>query len=222
MKTRAVSLSLLASLCLLLPASAVAGDFNLYDNGPISGQTEAWIINYGYVVSDSFTLSPSVTTVSGFAFGAWEFPGDTLSSVQWSLTTAANGGMVIASGTASGSSLIDKFLFTNAFGYNIDQISVSGLNVSSPKGGTYWLNLFNATVPSGNLVGWDENSGVGCTGQGCPSMASSNNGIGLIPSESFTISGIPEPNGLTVMFGGGSLVLAGVSLRKLRGFHRST
>ncbi len=174
------------------------------------------------MVSDSFTLSPSVTTVSGFAFGAWEFPGDTLSSVQWSLTTAANGGMVIASGTASGSSLIDKFLFTNAFGYNIDQISVSGLNVSSPKGGTYWLNLFNATVPSGNLVGWDENSGVGCTGQGCPSMASSNNGIGPIPSESFTISGIPEPNGLTVMFGGGSLVLAGVSLRKLRGFHRST
>jgi hypothetical protein len=220
MKTRATSLLLLASLCLLLSMSATAGDFDLYDNGPISGQTEAWIINYGSVVSDSFTLSPSVITVSGFSFGAWEFPGDTLSSVQWSLTTAENGGMVIASGTAS-SSLIDKFLFTNAFGYNVDQISVSGLDVPSPKGGTYWLNLFNASVPSGNLVGWDENSGVGCTGQGCPSMASANNGIGPIPSEAFAIDGIPEPTGLTVMFGGGLLVLAGVSVRKLRGFHRS-
>jgi len=215
MKMRAISFSLLASLCLLLSASAVAGDFNLYDNGPINGGNEAWIINYGYVVSDSFTLSPSVTLVSGFAFGAWEFPGDTLSSVQWSLTTAANGGMVIASGTASGSSLIDKFLFVNSYGYDVDQISVSGLNVSPKGGGTYWLNLFNATVPSGNLVGWDENSGVGCSGQGCPSLASANNGIGPIASEAFTITGIPEPDGLMVMFGGGFLLLAGVSLRKL-------
>ena len=222
MKTRAISVLLLASLCLLLSTSAVAGDYNLYDNGPISGQTEAWIINYGYVVSNSFTLSPSVQSVSGFAFGAWEFPGDTLTSVQWSLTTAANGGMVIASGTASGSSLIDKFLFTNAYGYNVDQISVSGLSVLSPKGGTYWLNLSNATVPSGNLVAWDENGGVGCTGQGCPSQAVANNGIGPIPSEAFTITGISEPNGLTVMFGGGFLAFAGVSLRKLKGFHRST
>ncbi len=223
MKARALSLSLLASLCLLFSASAVAGDFNLYDNGPINGGNEAWIINYGNVVSDTFTLSPSVINISGFAFGAWEFPGDTLSSVQWSLTTAANGGTVIASGTASGSSLIDKFLFTNVYGYNVDQISVTGLNVLSPKGGgTYWLNLFNATVPSGNLVGWDENSGVGCTGQGCPSLGFANNGIGPIPSEAFTITGIPEPDGLMVMFGGGFLALAGVSLRKLKVLHRST
>jgi len=214
MKTRAISFSLLASLCLLLSASAVAGDFNLYDNGPINGGNEAWIINYGYVVSDTFTLSPSVTLVSGFAFGAWEYPGDTLTSVQWSLTTAANGGMVIASGTATGSSLIDKFLYSNVYGYNIDQISVTGLNVVPKSGGTYWLNLFNATVPSGNLVGWDENSGVGCTGQGCPSLASANEGIGPIASEAFTITGIPEPDGLMVMFGGGFLLLAGVSLRK--------
>jgi len=222
MKKRAISLSLLASLCLLLSASAVAGDINLYDNGPINGGVEAWIINYGYVVSDSFTISPyGHTIVQDFAFGAWEFPGDTLTSVQWSLTTAANGGTVVASGTASGSSLIDKFLFTNIYGYNVDLISVSGLNVLFPKGGgTYWLNLFNATVPSGNLVGWDENSGVGCSGPGCPSLATANNGIGPIPSEAFTITGsVPEPDGLMVMFGGGFFLLAGVSLRKL--FDRS-
>ena len=214
MKTRAISLSLLASLCLLLSASAVAGDINLYDNGPINGGVEAWIINYGYVVSDSFTISPyGHTIVQDFAFGAWEYPGDTLSSVQWSFTTAANGGTVVASGTASGSSLIDKFLYSNVYGYNVDQISVSGLNVLFPKGGgTYWLNLFNASVPSGNLVGWDENDG--------PSSAYANNGIGPIPSEAFTITGsVPEPDGLMVMCGGGFFLLAGVSLRKL--FDRS-
>jgi hypothetical protein len=222
MKTRAILFSLLASLCLLLSASAVAGDIDLYDNGPINGETNAWIINYGYVVSDTFTISPyGHTIVQDFAFGAWEFPGDTLSSVQWSFTTAANGGTVVASGTASGSSLFYKFLYANAYGYDVDQISVTGLNVLFPKGGgTYWLNLFNAAVPSGNLVGWDENSGVGCSGQGCPSLASANEGIGTIPSEAFTITGsVAEPDGLMVMFGGGFLVLAGVSLRKL--FERS-
>ena len=46
--------------------------------------------------------------------------------------------------------------------------------------GTYWVNLQNASVPSGDPVFWDENSG--------PSMASTNE-VGTIPSESFTILG---------------------------------
>ena len=56
--------------------------------------------------------------------------------------------------------------------------------------GDYWLNLQNAVVDTGDPVYWDENSG--------PSQASQNS-VGTIPSESFTLLGettqgtVPEP-----------------------------
>ena len=46
--------------------------------------------------------------------------------------------------------------------------------------GTYWVNLQNAVVNTGDPVYWDENSG--------PSLASESS-VGTIPSESFTILG---------------------------------
>ena len=50
------------------------------------------------------------------------------------------------------------------------------------------MNLQNASVPSGDPVYWDENSGVGCESGGCPSQAYDNS-VGTIPSESFTMDG---------------------------------
>ena len=41
-----------------------------YDDGPINGTVDAWTINYGYIVSDTF-VAPHNTTVTGFMFGAW-------------------------------------------------------------------------------------------------------------------------------------------------------
>ena len=91
------------------------------------------------------------------------------------------------------------------------------------SGKTYWLNLQNAVVPSGNPVYWDENSGIGCGGDdgmggGCPSMAS-RGGVGTDPSESFTINGTgggttPEP-GSFVLMAFGVMTVAGVLRRKL-------
>jgi hypothetical protein len=153
----------------------------LYDNGPANGTTDAWTINFGYIVSDSFTGG----NVTGFDFYAWEFPGDVLSSVDWSITDSPNGGTVYGSGTVS---VTDTFISTNQFGYNIDHISASGLNVGVPSG-TVWLNLQNAVVPSGDPVYWDENSGVGCQSSGCPSQAYEYS-LGTIPSESFDIVGL--------------------------------
>ena len=74
------------------------------------------------------------------------------------------------------------------------QINVTGLNVSTISGTTYWLNLQNAAVPSGDPVFWDENSGVGCGGTGCPSQASES-ALGTIPSEAFTITSCGAGNG---------------------------
>jgi hypothetical protein len=204
----------LAILCLALAATpALAGTWS-YDNGPINGGTNAWTINFGYVVSDTFTVPGYSDYVTGFQFGVWEYPGDSLGSVDWSITTAENGGTVIGSGTASPPYLTDTFLSTNSYGYDIDLITVTGLNVTV-SGGTYWLNLQNATVPNGDPVYWDENSGVGCGGSGCPSTASES-AVGSIAGEAFTITGhnTPEPSSI-MLFGSGILGLAGLLRHKL-------
>jgi hypothetical protein len=189
-----------------------------YDNGPINGTTDAWTINFGYVVSDTFQTAANGTLTS-FSFGVWEFPGDTLTSVDYSVTSGENSGSVYGSGTASGAALTDKFISTNQYGYNVDQITYSGAEIAIVSGTTYWLNLQNAAVPSGDPVYWDENSGAGCGGTGCPSKASES-AVGTIASEAFTINGgggtgtTPEPSSI-MLFGSGILGLAGVLRRKL-------
>ncbi len=209
-------IALLATLCLALASVPAWAQNWSYDNGPINGTTDAWTINFGYIVSDSYIASGS--SVTNFSFGVWEFPGDTMSSVDWSITGGENSGTMFGSGTASGANLTDTFISTNQFGYDIDKISVTGLNVPELSGVTYWLNLQNAAVPSGDPVFWDENSGVGCGGTGCPSSASES-AVGTIASEAFTIGGgsggtTPEPSSI-MLFGSGILGLAGVLRRKL-------
>ena len=154
----------LAILCLALAALPAWAQV-LFDDGPINGANDAWTINFGFVVGDTFILSAN-STVGGFTFGVWEFPGDVLTSVAWSVTEYYNFGTVYGSGVASGKDLTDQFISLNQYGYDIDKITVSNLNVPLSAGATYWLNLQNASVPSGNPVYWDENYGVGCTGDG--------------------------------------------------------
>jgi PEP-CTERM motif len=216
---RIASLTILCMALVAIPAWA-----GTYDNGPINGTTDAWTINFGYVVSDTFFFPSGSNTVTSFSFGVWEFPGDTMSSVDWSITDTENAPCpsetCLGNGTASGANLSDKFISTNQYGYNIDLITASGLNVGVPGGVELWLNLQNAAVPSGDPVYWDENSGAGCGGQMCPSSASES-ALGTIPSEAFTINSnggtsgtTPEPSSI-MLFGSGVLGLAGLLRRKL-------
>ena len=195
---RIASLVILSLALVAIPAWA-----DTYNNGPINGTTDAWTINFGYVVSDTFTLT-AAGTVNTIAFGVWEFPGDTMSTVDWTITAAENG-----EGVGLTSNVTDKFISTNQYGYNIDLITFNTGGVPLAAG-TYWLNLYNATVPSGDPVYWDENSG--------PSQASES-AIGTIPSEAFTINpggnnSTPEPSSI-MLFGSGILGLAGMLRRKL-------
>jgi PEP-CTERM motif len=219
MRTRIASLTILCLMLAAVPASAQV----LYDDGPINGMTDAWTINFGYVLADSFTLLNN-STVGGFNFGVWEYPGDRLTSVDWLITSEPVGGNVYGSGTASGKNLTDQFISVNQYNYEIDKITVTGLNLPLLSGKTYWLNLENAMVLNGDPVYWDENSGAGCKGDdgmggGCPSQASSG-GVGSDPAESFDINGTsgggttPEP-GSFILLGSGILGLAGVLRRKL-------
>jgi hypothetical protein len=71
MKLRVTLLTLLA-LCLAVVPTVAQND--IYDNGPTNGTTDGWTINFGFAVSDSFTLVS--TTIGGLNFAAWTEPGD--------------------------------------------------------------------------------------------------------------------------------------------------
>ena len=199
-------------LALSLPAAAQV----LYENGPINGETDAWTINFGFVVPDSFTISTGNSTITGLSFGAWLSPGDTLQSVEVSLTSEPFGGTTYfdehVNFTQSG-------CFVNNYGFDV--CTATGSFTGPTRGnGTYWLNLLNAVSSMGDPVYWDENSGIGCHSPGCPSQA--GGGVGSIPSEAFSILGtssgsgsVPEPGSL-VMFAGGALLFAGGLRRRWR------
>lgn len=211
---------------------------DLYDNGPINGQSNAWTINFGFAVSDSVCCRvpggpPVIQNITNMSFGAWLVPGDELStlSVEVMFSSAPFGG---------GDAYFDQFVnFTasgcngNTFGFNYCTENSAAFSATVPTGpDPYWVTLQNASVPSGNPVYWDENSGVGCQGSGggmnCPSQAQENT-VGTIPSEAFTIFGTqssstststtstgttPEPSSV-LLFATSILALVGGIRRRL-------
>jgi hypothetical protein len=145
-------------------------DDELYSNGPINGTTDAWPINSGFVISDSFTGGG---TAMGFTFGAWLLPGDVLQSAEISITSSEFGGTTYLDQTVN---FTQTGCVSNQFGYNVRTETGTIYDTGLPSG-TYWVNVQNARVDTGDPVYWDENSG--------PSMASDNS-VGTIP---FTVTG---------------------------------
>jgi len=211
LKLRIASLSLLALCLAVVPAVAQT---DLYDNGPTNGNVDAWTINSGFIVSNSFVLG-SDSTVTGLNFSAWLFPGDVLESAEVSITSSEFGGTTFFDGVVN-------FTSSNCVDNPLGAVVCDETGSFGPvnlNAGTYWLNLQNGVTNTGDPVYWDENSG--------PSQASQNS-IGTIPSESFTVLGgttsttsqttttgtTPEPSSI-MLFGSGVLGLAGVLRRKL-------
>lgn len=211
MKPTFVALSLLA-LC--LAASPANAQNDVYDNGPTNGEDLGLTINFGFAVSDQFTLG-TATTVNGINFATWLFPGDILESAEVSITSSEFGGTSFLDETVN---FTTGSCFSNGAGFNVcnETGNFAGINLDP---GSYWLNLQNASVNTGDPTFWDMNSG--------PSLASENS-LGTIPSESFTILGtngsgtsstgthdsLPEPGSIT-LFGSGILGLASMVRRKL-------
>jgi hypothetical protein len=151
---------------------------DIYDNGPINGTIDAWTINFGFITSDSFTVTQGDgTSITGMSFGAWLIEGDTLQSVQVSITSGENGGTSYFNQTVN---FTQSDCSANQYVYDVCLETSSAFSGLALDNGTYWVNLQNAVTADGEPVYWDENSG--------PSSASQND-VGTIPSESFTILG---------------------------------
>src|SRR6202167_4124425 len=210
MKLRMVFLAVFGMCLAVVPATAQT----LYSNGPVNGTTDAWTINFGFVVSDSFTVPGGGALVDQVNFYAWTFPGDVLETAEVSITSSEFGGTTYTDQIVN---FTQSACSANQLGYNVCLEFSNGMTPLNLNDGTYWLNLSNAVVNDGDPIYWDENSG--------PSQASENS-VGTIPSEAFTILAgeevsttsttgtTPEPSSV-MLFGSGILGLAGVLRRKL-------
>jgi hypothetical protein len=191
----------------VVPASA---DVDLYSNGPINGTFAAWIISGGLYVSDSFVLS-SAATVTGADFGAWTFPGDTVTSVQWSIGTIPYGNAY--GGTAATS---DTFVSSLLGAYTVDSDSFSIGNISLGAG-TYYLTLQNAVTTNGSNASWDINNGPSAAYETYYGNVNGIAGPGS-GSESFDVLGTtsavtPEPGYFTLA---GAAIFGLIRLKRRR------
>lgn len=203
LKLRIPAICILA-LGYVFTAVPAFADAVVYDNtGPGSYTTNAWsIFDIGggaNTVTNSFTLS-GTKTLTGANFWIWVLPGDSLTSVSWSITDTAYG-TSLASGTSAGG---PETQTATAFGYYPvleESISIPYVTLGA---GTYWFQLSEGLDAYDNNVYWDESDG--------PSTAFESGGVGQISSETFQILATPEPSSFTLL-GLGMLTLAGVATR---------
>jgi hypothetical protein len=190
-----------ASAVLAFVGQATAG--LVYSNGPINGSSDAYTINYGNIVTDSFTVS-APTNLATAQIGLWLFRGDVPTGVDWEIGTAPYAYNV----SYGGSGLSNVFQYTNSFGsgYDVYESTFSLSGALNP--GTYWLTLYNATSVHGEFVYWDRNFG--------PSTAYQI-GTGGIYSESFQLNdasvATPAPASLSLL-GIGTAIIIGHSWRR--------
>ena len=197
----------------------------LFSSGPYNGTVDGWDISGASApVADNFVLS-GAATVNGASFVTWANPGDVMTTVDWSILSSPVAGTTYASGTASVSQTL--IITPSIFGYDIDNESFSFPDLAlSP--GTYWLELQNADATTAcdpvTTLGcffWDENDnpnnipGLQAWDGGIGYLNNTNDptdcGVGQSCTETFTISGTPEP---------GSFVLLGSVLLWMAAFIR--
>lgn len=196
-----------------LAAVPARADTTLYNNdfgGVISGDNydeDAWNITT-FSVSDFFSLT-SQATLTGFTIAIYsDTPTTLLNTLSWAITTTAFGvgecpPLACGNSVAPSSQWVIETigpLYVLGESFSISP----GLSLSA---GTYWLQITDAEpVPSvGNAMYWDQSDG--------PSMAYGRSPGGFtseLPdggacnapctgSESFFITGVPEPSSVILM-----------------------
>ena len=140
---RTASFCLLTILCLLLAVAPAMAD-TLYSNGPYNGTTDAWSINFGFSVSDSFT-APGEADIEDLHIVYWDASAsDLLTTVDMALGSTSFGG---TPQTLTG--VTNTFIFHNTYGYNQYDANFSPLFVGSGAG---YITLSNACTTTGCSV----------------------------------------------------------------------
>src|ERR1017187_9309212 len=155
MKLRIPWLSLLTIACLMLGVAPAMAD-SLYSNGAYNGTTDAWTINFGFSVSDSFTVAAN-QSIEDLHIVYWDASStDLLTTVDMQIGSTSFGG---TPQTLTG--VTNTFLGTNQYGYFLYQADYSFANIAWSGAG--YVTLQNACSTSGcstvNPIYWDENSG---------------------------------------------------------------
>ncbi len=189
--------------------SADAGSI-LYDNGPINGTIDAWTINSGYSVANSFTLSNSAS-ISGVNFGDWVYPGDTPTQVEYLITTQAFGGTTLIDQTAT---LTSTYVSTNPYGFDLytSAFTIPSLALNA---GTYWLQFQHAATSQGNPLYWDSNNGPSVAYEN--TLGNLNGQDGGSSSEAFQVTGTATPIPAAIWLVLSGLASLGVFVRRRAG-----
>jgi hypothetical protein len=183
----------------------------VYDNGPINGTIDAYTINSGYEVSDSFTVASG--TALGYAqVGLWLEPGDSPVSVNWSVGTSVDG-TDISSGVSDTS---NTFIGSSGYGYDLYEANflINGLVAGGP---TYYFTISNAVTAEDSVAFWDINNGPSSAFQNGNPLAGE---FGSTSSESFQLYGpssnnVPDQASTFLLLGLGGLMVI-VAARQMR------
>src|SRR5664280_2091836 len=131
----------LTILCLALSAPAFAG--TVYNDGPINGTVNAFIIDGpsgspGQTISDGFVASGNASAGAvSIYFGEWVRLGSTPTTISWALGTTVFGNDV---GQGTGVASSSLFLSSNPFGFSVYETKITGTTILPMNlGSTYYL-----------------------------------------------------------------------------------
>jgi hypothetical protein len=173
-------------LALSLPAIAQE---TLYNNGP-DGDVGYYHVNFGAVVTDSFTLSEAASITSTILTFYDVDDRNRPLHLKWSITTEPLGGTVLGTGSADIVVLeppyITQFLF---FGWKTS-FTIPNLNLPA---GTYYLQIQDVVTQWDTYVFWAETSGGASQGFYEAVGQSGAGTVSPVPSESFEVMGQWQP-----------------------------
>ncbi|CAN5797720.1 hypothetical protein BH09VER1_BH09VER1_19730 [soil metagenome] len=183
----------------------VRADFSLYTNGPVEITDNAWAISGPLAVSNSFTLSGTSTVAVIDGIGLICLADSLPESFTWSMGTTEFGGEITGPNVTT--PIVTK-IGTTTGGYDVFTATIDTGNIDLAAG-TYWFSLAGGTTSlgAGHEIYWTQTSGASDAFQ-----QDGSNTPQSVPSESFTIEGVPEPS--TVALTGVGAVLLAFAVRR--------